>query len=225
MSRDLDIDILGYDETKTKKKNRKKLLENLLNFAVKKGNSVSQLTEFEAYSDMSRRTVYNYYQNANELLIDLQIVVLNTYRDISEYEINQELDGYENLERCFNTIVEKTYENSDLLIYMDIFDNHFNDVYPDEKYMDYIRFINADETILERIIIMGIDDGTIKDFGSTSEISKSITRTIMDSVTRNIYRARSFDTDKNEKKSNVEALAQILLSGLKNEGSKNQVHC
>lgn len=224
MSRDLDIDILGYDETKTKKKNRKKLLENLLNFAVKKGNSVSQLTEFEAYSDMSRRTVYNYYQNANELLIDLQIVVLNTYRGISEYEINQELDGYENLESCFNTIVEKTYENSDLLIYMDIFDNHFNDVYPDEKYMDYIRFINADETILEKIIIMGIDDGTIKNFGPTSEISKSITRTIMDSVTRNIYRARSFDTDKNEKKSNVEALAQILLSGLKNEGSKNQVH-
>lgn len=217
MSRDLDIDILGYDETKTKKKNRKKLLENLLNFAVKKGNSVSQLTEFEAYSDMSRRTVYNYYQNANELLIDLQIVVLNTYRGISEYEINQELDGYENLESCFNTIVEKTYENSDLLIYMDIFDNHFNDVYPDEKYMDYIRFINADETILEKIMIMGIDDGTIKNFGPTSEISKSITRTIMDSVTRNIYRARSFDTDKNEKKSNVEALAQILLSGLKNE--------
>lgn len=215
MQRDLDISVLGYEESKTKKKNRKKLLENLLDFAVTKGNSVSRLTEFETYSDMSRRTVYNYYQNAEEILIDLQIVVLHTYIHSSSYDIDETKSGYSNLEACLQVIVDLAYEQSDLLIFMDVFDNTFIDVYPDAKYMKYIRSLDNEYFSLNQIIDMGIKDGTIRNYGDTCEIAKSISRTIMDTVTRTIYNARIFETNKDANKAKVETVANILLAGLK----------
>jgi AcrR family transcriptional regulator len=180
----MDYNVLGYQDTPTKQKHRKTILDEAFILFVKRSIHMVTMDDIAKASDMTLRTIYNYYNSKEEIAIDLQISAIHALQmaKITQLEFD---NGFEETAHWIRYFGEWFYQNKDLTTYITIFDYSFTEQYPNFRLVDYLNENNVGHIIYESVA-RGVKDGSIiqKD---PSELAYTVAQVAFAYVQKFIY--------------------------------------
>ena len=180
----MDYSVLGYQDTPTKQKHRKTILDEAFILFVKHSIHMVTMDDIAKASDMTLRTIYNYYNSKEEIAIDLQISAIHALEmaKITQLEF---ANGFEETAHWIRYFGEWFYQNKDLTTYITIFDYSFTEQYPNFRLVDYLNESNVGHIIYESVA-RGVKDGSIiqKD---PSELAYTVAQVAFAYVQKFIY--------------------------------------
>jgi AcrR family transcriptional regulator len=180
----MDYSVLGYQDTPTKQKHRKTILDEAFILFVKHSIHMVTMDDIAKASDMTLRTIYNYYNSKEEIAIDLQISAIHALEmaKITQLEF---ANGFEETAHWIRYFGEWFYQNKDLTTYITIFDYSFTEQYPNFRLVDYLNENNVGHIIYESVA-RGVKDGSIiqKD---PSELAYTVAQVAFAYVQKFIY--------------------------------------
>jgi AcrR family transcriptional regulator len=180
----MDYSVLDYNDTPTKQKHRKTILDESFTLFVK--NSIHPVTmdDIAKASDMTLRTIYNYYNSKEEIAIDLQISSIHALQMAKTSQMKFE-NGFEETAHYIRFFGDWFYQHKEVTTYITIFDYSFTEQYPNFRLVDYLNDENVGHIIYESVA-RGVEDGSIiqKD---PSELAYTIAQVAFAYVQKFIY--------------------------------------
>ncbi len=215
------LNLLGYQESKTKKIKRSEIIEKAKNLFIKEGIHPVRMSDISNEVDITVRTLYYYYKNKDDLAIDIQIIEMNNLLGKTTFQYQKDKTGYENLELMLNNLLTQFLSNQKSIKYITAFDYYFYNGYPHDKYSDFLNE-NMAFYDFKNLIEKGILDGTIID---TKEDSKILMDTIFQSffayTQKIIYREKSFiEAGHKNERGDLQIFLNMVLRSLKKEEVK-----
>ncbi|MBN2655617.1 MAG: TetR/AcrR family transcriptional regulator [Spirochaetales bacterium] len=165
----MDLDNLGYDDSRTLNKKRGEILTAARKLFIEQGiDRVSMQVIAEAAS-ITRRSLYNYYESKEKIAVDIQILNLTAVSFFDTWNILGKSAGE------VRAIIKDILENH-LQEYMFIscFDIFFSKGYPDRKYVD---FMEREIRSREYGTVLDLSDPSSVDFAEFATIDMLIAYT------------------------------------------------
>ncbi len=211
------LDLLGYNESKTKKNKRQEIIEKAKDLFIKEGIHPIRMSDISNDANITVRTLYYYYKNKDDLAIDIQIIEMSNLLGKISFHYDEAKTGYENLESLLTNLLSQFLSNQKSIKYITAFDYYFYNGYPHDK---YANFLNANMTFnnLDVIIKKGIEDKTII---NTNDDLKVLTDTIFQSffayTQKIIYREKSFiEAGHKNERGDLQMFVNMVLRSFKN---------
>ena len=143
------------DESRTKRNKRRLLLSTAEHLFRTKGISGTSMIDIAKISEVERRTLYNYYNNKDEIAIDIQIEYLKNYGVTVNFEIDDNLDAKDQLSRYCHDYIDRFINNRAFINYITQFDYYFRDYDPEgvmKIYYNSITHIISSENAAVRLL-------------------------------------------------------------------------
>ncbi|MCJ8313927.1 MAG: TetR/AcrR family transcriptional regulator [Saccharospirillaceae bacterium] len=121
------------NESRTKRSKRQILLTKAEEIFRTKGIASTSMIDIAKIAEVERRTLYNYYNNKEEMAIDIQIEYLRNYGATVEFKIDYNKDFPEQLEQYCDAYVRRFLNNKDYIIFITQFDYYFRHISNDEN--------------------------------------------------------------------------------------------
>lgn len=217
----MDIEILNYKESKTKSKARENILTISKELFIDRGIYVTTMMDIAKATKISRRSLYYYYNNKEDIAVDIQIVCLNKIMALNlEMDSDDTLCGYELVRALLIKSIKFFLENEDLIKYISRFDNYFNEEYHSDKYTNYLsEKLSIGYTLLRDAFIKGYEDSTIViDINNIQTIVSTITQSIMAYAQRYIFRKKAFASENTLYNiGDLYIFVDLILKGIENK--------
>lgn len=136
----MDLEILGYRDTRTLNKKRKEILSVSRKLFIEFGIEQASMKIIADKACITRRSLYNYYESKEHIAIDAQILNLkdmNFFKTWGYVLINSNLP--ETLKLIPDITKKAIREYRDHYILISKFDSYFYRGYPDSKYPDFLH--------------------------------------------------------------------------------------
>ena len=167
---------------------------------------------------VERRTLYNYYNNKEEMAIDIQIEYLRNYGATVEFKIDYDKDFTIQLEQYCDAYVKRFQNNKDYIIYITQFDHYFRHISKDENLDRYHQVMkNRNMTNNPAMVIISLickqnnittSDAIIKKFFFT------LHHCLLGVAQRVIFRESVFIEEQNYSSEDIQLLIPILVKGI-----------
>lgn len=207
--------ILNYDDSPVKQRKRFEILTNAQRILIREGIYPVKMSDIAEEIGISKRSLYYYYKNKEELAVDVQIMVMTEYINGREPKIDESLTGYEQLCQLTDFMVDRIHYYHKEIKYITAFDYYFYNGYPDKKYSDFLKTINEDLT-MSKIFVKGIEDGTLKMPTEDYEtLAMTIYQTVFAYAQKTIYREKSMLSEEPERKVDLKTYFEMVKASVK----------
>ena len=137
----LTFDAIQYNESKTKNKRRKLILESCFKLCVQNGIRHLTIEQLMSAAHFEFRTFYNYYESVNILLEDIMISAMLAVYDYEYFRFYEGESLFDILMQYGDQFIAHAYELRDVVIYIDDYDHHFTFEYVSERYTEMVKRI------------------------------------------------------------------------------------
>lgn len=144
----MKTEILGYQESRTNVKKRKQILKSSQSLFLRNGIDGTSMMMIADASDVTRRTVYNYYDSKEDIAVDLQILNMEKMEWFDKFIYDLKTITIEKLMTLSEDILLK---HRIPLRFIRCFDNYFTQGNPHKAYKKYLheRYL---ETAKEKLL-------------------------------------------------------------------------
>lgn len=132
----MNTEILAYKESRTNIRKRKQILKSAQGLFLRNGIDGTSMMMIAEASDVTRRTVYNYYDSKDDLAVDLQILNMEKMDWFGKFIYDLESITPEALMELSEEILQKHRTS---LRYIRCFDNYFTQGPPSKHYKDFLH--------------------------------------------------------------------------------------
>lgn len=200
----MDIEILGYDDSRTLEKKRKQILSVSRKSFIEIGIDQTSMKIIADNSGITRRSLYNYYDSKDHIAVDVQILNL---KEIRFYQTWGCILFYRELPVILDRIHEITEraigEYRHHYVFLNRFDSYFKGDFPDIKYKSFVR---KD--------IYGIFSVNVEDIDQTEFRSEWIQANLLLAyVQRLAIRSMSIDLNYSDIKDEITLLCKFIDTG------------
>lgn len=146
---------------------RDRILECAFNVFTKKGLVDTVMNDIAKESNLSRRTLYRYFETKEEIAFEVMLQMLEQWNEYQK-TVNAELYGMgiERLEQFLIKLIDYMDEHRLIMRFIGEFDFYFNDDFtyqpPAHLLECYEQNLHISEDLIRDIIQLGIDDNSIK---------------------------------------------------------------
>ena len=158
-------------ESKTRLKNRKKIIEKASMLFMENGIAQTTIKDILESASLDRQTFYNYYNDKKELADYIFELSLNKFYEtgFNNTIFEEEKTGYDKIKKYFNILLERYCTCIEESIYMAQYD-YFNQIGPSSELIfgiyDEKKVINPNQYYKQ-----GIEDGSIREMkGDQDEV-------------------------------------------------------
>ncbi len=209
------VELLGYVESPVKQKKRLEILRRTQAIVIREGLYPITMSDIAHEIGISKRSLYYYYKNKEELAVDVQIMVMNEYIYGMDVNIDAEATGYEQLCQLIDYLGERIQKYAKEIKFITAFDYYFFNGYPDKKYSDYIRTIDEDLT-LKHILEKGVEDDTLRVLSDDLDtFSMTVYQTVFAYAQKLTYREKSMLSEEPERRGDLETFFKMLKVSMK----------
>jgi len=132
----MKTEILGYQESRTNTKKRKQILKSSQSLFLRYGIDGTSMMMIAEASDVTRRTVYNYYDSKEDIAVDLQILNMEKMDWFDKFIYNLKTITQEKLMSLSEDILLK---HRIPLRFIRCFDNYFTQGNDHKAYKEYLH--------------------------------------------------------------------------------------
>ncbi len=199
---------VNYNESRLKSKQRNYILSIAYDLFVKKGIESVTMQEIASACDIERRSLYNYYNDKDQIAFDIAKCFLLSIEKISAIKDKTFENKFLEIKELVHAFYDYAISDPDAIKFSLHFDHYFGDR---EEYTSYLR--KAVDNILHVALIKeGIEDGSINPSFKGNE--KNICFVIQGAMLSFAQRA-IFKTTLEEAKVNLKLLLDVFLSSIK----------
>jgi len=132
----MNIDFLEYPDTPTLHKKRVRILQVAYNLFLKQGIDGTTMLQIAQNAEITRRTLYNYYENKDLIAEDLQLLTLEKIHWIPRIiEVIQQ-NSFSAFYSLGEELLTRRFQE---LQYINRFDCYFSQGYSSTRYIDYLK--------------------------------------------------------------------------------------
>jgi AcrR family transcriptional regulator len=144
----VNLEILKYDDSRTLAAKRLHILNSAYRLFLEKGIDPVTMVAIASAAGVTRRTLYNYYENRDLIAEDLQILTVEKVNWFDRLR-NRLSPGSDLFEALMGFARELLKFHLDEMRFITKFDNYFADSYPSDKFPRYLadRFSTLDREI------------------------------------------------------------------------------
>lgn len=130
----MELEILGYDDSRTLKRKRTEILAEARTLFIEQGIDSTSMQMIAEAASITRRSLYNYYESKEKIAVDIQILTLEEVSFFDTWNIfdNPDEKFRENVKAI---LADFRYQ----YVFINRFDTYFSKGYPDRKYVDYLQ--------------------------------------------------------------------------------------
>lgn len=211
-----------YEESRTKQKGREKILKNSSEYFKNIPAEIVTMKELADYLNIERRTLYHYYNNKTDLIVDVSLYNAEKYLEWQDENNKVFLEQYESettrvkLLAYFKHFMKSFISQEDHTKQVSAYDSLINSLEKDSE--TYKRFVGISNQLRHHsnvaldIIKEGIEAGMIKTRGNSAEkIYAIIDQSFRAYFFKSLGRMERTDHYSIE---NVENYLEILVDGL-----------
>ncbi|WDV44379.1 TetR/AcrR family transcriptional regulator [Clostridiaceae bacterium M8S5] len=209
------IDVLNYKESNVKSKKREEILKKSMDIFINEGIYAPTMKEIAKKCGVSLRSLYYYYQNKEDLAVDIQLLCMHEYNNSVYKNYDGNKSAHELMSEIIYRQVDMLQSNAKLIKYITVFDYYFINSYPNDKYVNYLEKMLV-ESLYDELIEKARTDNTIELHGADpTVIFASTAQCILGYAQKIIYREKAMLTEKRETKGDLNVLANMLVCALK----------
>ncbi|GKX32151.1 transcriptional regulator [Vallitalea longa] len=212
----MDICVENSEINNRKGITRNRIVRVSLDLFIKNGFKDTTMAKIAAKSNISRKTLYEYFKSKEEITTAIDMYVLKEYNRIMEKTIPSFTgNGYNKLCQYFEMIDRNIDEFQNEIIFTGIYDYNVktNDINSSLK-TEFYRIVKKATSYLVIILEQGIEDGSLKDCDPTITAN-----TIGDSwlsLARRVFkRNESLDMNEQDCRKMISVQLSLFLKGLK----------
>ena len=199
--------------------NKQKVIKTALDYFVENGIEKSRICDIASDSGLTERSVFRYYKNKPELVLDALLYLWNSrINEMYEHFKNLEIDDLNGKERCLNI----------LLTYASLFMSSKKELIFVEEAEVYLYRMNLKDQIkfeplkpyadgegpLEKAIKKGIEDGSIKDSEELDYFYNNCFDTLLGLLQK--LATGIYDTNDGFQKRRVVSICEMLVNSIAN---------
>lgn len=209
------IDILKYEESPVKQRKRFEILTKAQSILTREGIYPVKMSDIAEEIGISKRSLYYYYKNKEELAVDVQIMVMSEYINGREPKIDESLTGYEQLCQLADFMIDRIEYYHKEIKYITAFDYYFYNGYPDKKYTEFLRTIDEDLT-MSHIFEKGLVDGSLSMPTEDYEtLAMTIYQTVFAYSQKMIYREKSMLSEEPDRKVDLKSYFDMMKASMR----------
>ncbi|HEY4392041.1 MAG TPA: TetR/AcrR family transcriptional regulator [Paenibacillus sp.] len=190
---------------------REQIMDAAYELVLENGLISITIVDIVKKAEISRVTLYKYYNSIHEIVFDIQIRILN---EMSE-QLGEKLKGKNGLEKLhdyFATFVRMYQTSPDYFRFTAMFDQFYQSSYPTPELEEqYQSFTKQGIDLIEQIIEEGIVDGSIRAETHPAMMAQILSHIMMGTTQRIAARSEIYKT---ESKVDSEALLNYLANFL-----------
>ena len=206
------------DESRTKRNKRRLLLSTAEHLFRTKGIAGTSMIDIAKISEVERRTLYNYYNNKEEIAIDIQIEYLKSYGVAVKFEIDEQQNAKTQLKAYCDAYIDRFINNREFINYITQFDYYFRDYEPEgvmSIYYNSITHIVTSENAAVKLLNLlckqkevEINAETIKKFFLT------LHHCMLGVAQRVIFREQVYEQEQGFVVNDIKLIIPILVNGI-----------
>lgn len=141
---------------------REQIIDAAYELVLEKGLMAITIVDIVKKAEISRVTLYKYYNSIHEIIFDIQIKILNEMSTMLNEGMKGK-NGIEKLHNYFETFIRMFQMNPNYFRFTAMFDQFYQTAYPTaELEQRYQNFTMQGISIIEEIIKEGLLDGSIR---------------------------------------------------------------
>lgn len=199
---------VNYNESRFKTKQRNYILSVAYKLFVKKGIENVTMQEIAQVCDIERRSLYNYYNDKDQIAFDIAKCFLSSIEEISAIKDRTFENKFEEIKALVYAFYDYAISDPDAIKFSLHFDHYFGN---NEQYTSYLRKA-IDNILHDTLIKEGIEDGSINPSfkGNEKNICFVIQGAMLSFAQRSIFK-----TALEEAKVDLKLLLDVFLSSIK----------
>ncbi|OCT15983.1 hypothetical protein A8709_10205 [Paenibacillus pectinilyticus] len=209
-----------HEESKTKQNQRNNILNQAFKLFIEKGIQNVTLQEIADACAIQRRTLYFYYNNKEDVALELVKNVILEFKKVSVVSnipdyINT---GYARIEYMLYTYLDYLLKNEDVVLFTVQADYFFHKTYGSANADNaFISIYEGQEQIFQNELQRGIKDGSIKQqyAHNIEEVFFVSSSAVMALAQRLLFREEIIKMEAGYDRKSVSLLVEVILSGLK----------
>ena len=206
------------NESRTKRSKRQILLTKAEEIFREKGIASTSMIDIAKVAGVERRTLYNYYNNKEELAIDIQIEYLRNYGATVEFKIDYNKNFILQLEQYCETYIKRFLNNKNYIIYITQFDYYFRHISKDENLDRYHQIMKnrnmTNNPAMEIISLICEEKGISLSKEMLKKFFFTLHHCILGVAQRVIFREAVFIEEQNYSSEDIRILIPILVQGI-----------
>ena len=209
---------MEYIESKTKSKNRQKIVDVAKKLFTEKSIALTTIADIVQGAEIERQTFYNYFEDKDELATYLFELSLKEFYsegfEAQEYESCK--NGYEMVEKYLHTLIEtyfKYYEESLYLVHYDYYYRKGPDTNIIFKVYEQYNVMNPGD-----LYIKGVSDGSIRDPGENEREYFHVMNQCIGAYANRVLFRGSYNEDSSfsDQKNRIFKMVELYLESMKN---------
>lgn len=191
--------MIHYDDSKTRTKNRKKIVEVAKQLFMEKGISHTTVLDIVKKAKMERKTFYNYFSDKDEIAQYIYYNSMETFYQagFKEQDYSYCETGYEKIVKYFTTLVEHFVKYNNEMLYVVHLDYYLRQ----EASQEFVNAIYSKSGMLDPLdfFIEGVKDNSIELNGKQPErVFYVMAQSIGSLASRIIFRGHKNDIHKDD---------------------------
>jgi len=210
------LNIMTYDESKTKKKKRHEILMHAMNLFISDGIAAVSMQQISKTLGISPRSLYYYYSNKEELAVDIQILIMSTDWIFTGFILDRNKTGYEIVSDFLHHMIDYIKSHKKYIKYVAAFDNYFYNSYPGTRYQTHLDMLFRSKNFTDVIDEVRKDNTVLTNDRDMKTVLSTVYHSTMAYAQRIIYREKAMDLESSGDKGDLDLFVEFLLIGLKN---------
>lgn len=207
--------LINREESRTKKRNRQRILEAARTLFLNKGLHSATMQDIADAAQVERRTLYNYYDNKELLAMDIQVGYLNGLNQ-AWVEVDSSLSGFDQTRELLTSFCDYCIANTDLIKFTVQFDHYFKDSYNNEEYEAFMKSYVSRSNVFSKALKKGMADGSVfLDPHLVDKTADMIVQSVMGLAQRIIFRENIYKKEHNMDREDIRLMVDVMLFGLK----------
>lgn len=161
MNTALNFNHLDYNESRTKKATRQRILSSAYQLVVEQGIQNVTLSRILDESHVNYRNFYYYYPNIASLYEDLQIIAWKTYYELDYFKASHKTTAYERLSDLMHQFYDHVITFSDLIKFVYEYDSNYLNTQTNERLVKAMQDLQPIlQTMIQKYDLL-LEDGSI----------------------------------------------------------------
>lgn len=174
---------------------RKQIMDATFELVLEKGLMDITIVDIVKKAEISRVTLYKYYNSIHEIVFDIQLQILNELSELQDERLKGK-NGIEKLKDYFGTFIRMFQTHPDHFRFAAIFDQYYQSSYPTLELEErYQNFTKQGIVLIEQVIEEGIHDGSIRKDTDPVMMAQILSHITMGTTQRIAVRSEIYKTE------------------------------
>jgi AcrR family transcriptional regulator len=200
---------------------REQIMDATYALVLEKGLISITIVDIVKKAEISRVTLYKYYNSIHEIVFDIQIKILNEMSGMLDAKLKGK-NGLEKLHDYFASFIRMYQTHPDYFRFAATFDQFYQSSYPTPELEErYQSFTKQGIILIEQFVEEGIQDGSIRKGTDPAMMAQILSHIMMGTTQRIAVRREIYKTEsKVDSEEMLNYLMDFLTSSLASDQSQ-----